>query len=190
MVKLEKNVQYLSMSRIFIETNRLVLRSWKAADYNLFALMNADKEVMKYFPNPLEKEQTIRFVEERIKPHFKTYGYGVYAVELKTLQRFIGFCGFMHPQFESFFTPCIEIGWRIDKRFWNMGYATEAAQACLHFGFTVLKFSDVFSFTSIHNKASERVMQKIGMQKTGTFMHPSITENSYLQEHVLYKISI
>lgn len=176
------------MSKIFIETNRLILREWKAADYNLFAQINADAEVMKYFPSTLNTEQTLRLVEERIKPHFHTYGYGVYATELKSIHKFIGFCGFMHPQFESFFTPCVEIGWRIDKIFWNNGYATEAAKACLHYGFNSLKFREVYSFTSVHNLASEKVMQKIGMQKIGTFMHPSLKENDYLREHLLYKI--
>src|SRR5699024_12133542 len=65
-------------------------------------------------------------------------GFGLYAVEEKTNNEFIGFIGFHRATFEADFTPCIEIGWRLKKEAWGKGYATEGAASCLKYGFTVL----------------------------------------------------
>ena len=82
----------------------------------------------------------------------------------------------------------IEIGWRIREDKWNQGFATEGAKACLQFGFDQLNFKDIYSFTSKVNIKSERVMQKIGMNKVKEFEHPKIELGSHLKTHVLYKI--
>jgi ribosomal-protein-alanine N-acetyltransferase len=87
------------------------------------------------------------------------------------------------------FSPCIEIGWRLHKKIWNKGYATEGAKACLKYGYENLNLQDVYSFTSKNNKRSEHVMEKIGMIKIGEFYHPKIDRNHPLCEHVLYKIT-
>jgi len=61
--------------------------------------------------------------------------------------------------------PAIEIGWRLLPKFWNQGLATEGAKRCLQFAFEELNIGEIYAVTSIHNKPSERVMQKIGMKK-------------------------
>jgi len=70
----------------------------------------------------------------------------------------------------------------------NQGFATEAAKACLQFGFDALKLSEIYSFTSIHNIRSENVMKKIGMTKDGYFEHPAMNDGHILKRHVLYKV--
>ena len=87
-------------------------------------------------------------------------------------------------------TPCVEIGWRLARAYWGTGYAAEAANASLDFVFRTLDLSEVFSFTSVSNKRSRAVMERINMQNThANFSHPMIPINSPLQEHVLYKIN-
>ncbi len=86
---------------------------------------------------------------KRINSHFEQHGFGLLAVEKLNTKEFIGYAGFMIPPFESFFTPCIEIGWRLKKEEWNKGYATEAAQACLKYGFDTLQFKTLYSFTAV-----------------------------------------
>jgi [ribosomal protein S5]-alanine N-acetyltransferase len=174
------------MSVIF-ETERLTLREWKKEDDLPFGEMCADQNVMEFLSAPLTPEET-RMTIRRIGDHFKKHGYGLYAVEKKDTKKFIGFAGFMIPNFEEFFTPCVEIGWRIKSSEWRKGYATEAAKACLEFGFKKLGFKEVHSFTSVHNLASERVMQKIGLHRKGTFYHPMLPSDHFLSEHVLYCI--
>ena len=175
-------------SQIFIETERLFLRQWKETDAEVYIKMNLDKAVMEFFPSTLTAEQSRQQVG-RMTEQITDNGYGLFAVERKEDHSFIGFTGFSHPAFESWFTPCVEIGWRLAKPYWNYGYATEAAKACLVFGFTILLLKDIYSFTTVHNTRSEPVMKKIGMQQLDLFDHPLLKEGHHLQKHVLYKIS-
>jgi len=176
------------MSQIFIETPRLILRQWEEADKEPYIQLNLDKEVMEFFPGVATSEETLAQID-RFSKRVADTGYGFFAVERKDNNEFIGFTGLSVPGFESDFTPCIEIGWRLSKANWNQGFATEAAKACLKYGFDTLKFDDIYSFTSIHNTRSEHVMKKIGMIKQGLFEHPLIEEGHFLKRHVLYRIS-
>lgn len=169
------------------ESNRLGFRRWREADKLPFSIMNSDPKVMEYFPNMLTKEQSDEFVD-RINNHFCQYGYGLWAVEVKETNEFIGFIGFFTATFESSFTPCIEIGWRLSGKYWNNGYATEGAKECLQYGFHNLGMNEIYSFTSFINKPSINVMKKIGLQEECTFLHPKIDESNPLCLHVLYKI--
>ncbi|MBS1525109.1 MAG: GNAT family N-acetyltransferase [Bacteroidetes bacterium] len=176
------------MPQIYIETPRLILRSWQTGDHEPFIELNRDKAVMQFFPAAMSPEETLRQVL-RIRAHFEQYGYGFFALERKNSGQFIGFTGFSHPSFQSYFTPCVEIGWRLSREHWRQGFATEAARACLQYGFVELGFEDIYSFTSVHNKASEKVMIRAGMKKQDEFDHPAIQEGHFLRKHVLYKIS-
>jgi RimJ/RimL family protein N-acetyltransferase len=173
------NVPYI------LSTERLGLRKWTAADEEPFIRMNQDPAVMEFFPRPMTPAESIAMMG-RIAVSFETHGYGLYAVELRATREFIGYTGFARPSFDSFFTPCIEIGWRLRKEAWGHGFATEAANACLRYGFGVLRFHRVYSFTALLNTRSERVMQKIGMRQTGEFDHPGLEEGHALRRHVLY----
>src|SRR3954447_10226295 len=115
-----------TMTPYIIDTARLGLRRLLESDRRSFVEMNQDPDVMKYFPKMLTEQETFE-LEERIRSHFEKNNYGLYAVELKSIQEFLGYTGFAIPAFESFFTPCIEIGWRYRKEFWGQGFATEAA---------------------------------------------------------------
>jgi len=171
----------------YIRTKRLVLRDWKDEDLAPFTEMNSDPEVMKYFPSILMPEKTIEFFE-RIKVRIAENGYGLFAAELLETNEFAGFIGFSSPRFKAWFTPCIEIGWRLGKKFWGKGLATEGAAACLGPGFDVFGFDDIFSFTSETNAPSRRVMEKIGLSHIADFDHPDLAEGSALRKHVLYKM--
>ncbi|UGB28750.1 GNAT family N-acetyltransferase [Metabacillus sp. B2-18] len=173
---------------IYLETSRLQLRDWRETDLDPFIRLNSDEKVMMYFPKPLSSEETITFYKSIIS-EIKECGFGLYAVEEKVNKEFIGFIGFHRAIFESDFTPCIEIGWRLKKEAWGKGYATEGATACLQYGFTELDFSDIYSFTADVNKQSKNVMRKIGMNFVKAFVHPRVNEKSLLKKHVLYHIS-
>lgn len=171
-----------------IETPRLILREWRFSDFIPFAEMNADPEVMRYFPNTLTKEASDNFAH-RIIAEMKTRGYGLFAVELKTTGKFIGYVGLHEIAFDAGFKGEVEIGWRLAKNYWNNGYATEAAQVVLEFAKT-LGLKKIYSFTATVNKPSERVMQKIGMGKVGEFEHPALEAGHWLRRHVLYCITL
>ncbi len=171
-----------------IETDRLILRSWKPEDLPSFADMNKDERVMRYFPATLTYQQTESFYN-RIQSEFERKGWGLYAVEIKSTGEFIGYVGLHEIGFDANFTPGVEIGWRLAADYHNQGYATEAAKAVL----SLAKSAGVerlFSFTAKINAPSERVMQKIGMVKAGEFMHPNLSDDSPLCVHVLYTIDL
>ncbi|NDV47239.1 N-acetyltransferase [Paludibacter sp. 221] len=173
----------------YIETPRLILRDWREDDFPAFAKMNSDENVMKYFPKTLMEEES-REMFNQIQNHFEKYGYSAYAIESKKHKTVIGFAGFHNIDFDADFTPGVEILWRLQFDKWGKGYATEAASACLRYAKVRLDFKEVYSYTTIWNKMSENVMQKIGMNKISEFNHPLLPEGHLLSKHVLYKINL
>ena len=170
-----------------LETSRLILRQWKDKDFSPFASLNADPDVMRFFPTLLHKENSDSLAK-RFSEGISERGWGFWAVELKESHRFIGFVG-LHPQPDQFvFSPCVEIGWRLDKTYWHKGLAREAAEACLHYAFNVLELKEVVSFTSKLNTPSEHLMKRLGMVKQGEFAHPALPSDHKLSMHVLYGI--
>jgi RimJ/RimL family protein N-acetyltransferase len=174
--------------KYFIETPRLILRQWKIADHEPFILMNQDEDVMAFYPSVLTKDETLAQVD-RIAAGIEKNGFGFFAAERKDNGRFIGYIGLSQPRFQSFFTPCTEIGWRLSRESWGHGFATEGAKACLQFGFNELALDEIYSFTTVFNTRSERVMQRIGMIKQGYFERPHLEQWPGLQQHVLYRVS-
>jgi len=171
---------------IHLQTDRLILRDWAPRDLSPFADMNADPRVMEFFPKTCSREQSDDLVLGT-KKSFAESGFGLFALEVRETKDFIGFTGFSSPEFKAFFTPAIEIGWRLKFSAWGQGYAREAASACLSLGFSDLGFEGIVSFTSASNHRSIAVMEKIGMTKEQSFDHPSITKGHPLRPHVLYR---
>jgi len=170
-----------------LHTERLLLRQWKDSDYKPFAKMTSNPEVMRFFPKLLNEYES-NALAEQIKFLIEIKGWGLWAVELLETQEFIGCIG-LHSQPSKFdFSPCTEIGWRLDPKFWNKGYASEGAQACLQFAFEELQLEEVVAFTSKHHRASQKVMEKIGMKFSHDFLHPDFDEQHPLQEEKLYRI--
>lgn len=172
---------------IYIETDRLILRSWKDDDRVTFADMNSNENVMKYFPAPLSVAES-NSLASRIIAELDEWGFGLYAVEIKDTGEFIGYVGFHRFTFDVSFSPNWEIGWRISDRFWHKGYATEAASACIVYAREKKLCDALYSFTAVPNIPSENVMKRIGMTFEGLFMHPALPSGHWLKEHKLYKL--
>lgn len=171
-----------------METARLRLRQWRAADRAPFAALNADPRVMEHFPARLDVAASDAMVE-RCQALIRERGWGLWAVEIKESARFIGFVGLNIPTVDLPFSPCVEIGWRLAVGAWGKGYATEAARAALRVGFEQLALSEIVAFTALPNTPSQAVMQRLDMQRwPKTFMHPSVPEGNPLREHCLYRL--
>ena len=168
-------------------TDRLLLRQWQPSDLEAFAKITSNPEVMQFFPKILNRQQSDELANQ-IKYLIEIKGWGLWAVELLETQEFIGCIG-LHPQPSKFdFSPCIEIGWRLDTKFWNQGNATEGAHACLRFAFEELGFEEIVAFTAKHNFSSQKVMEKIGMRFSHDFLHPDFDDHHPLREEKLYRI--
>jgi RimJ/RimL family protein N-acetyltransferase len=172
-----------------LSTPRLTLRGWREADREPFGELNADPEVMEYFPRALTRGESDGLVES-IEAGFKQHGFGLWAVEVTEAGEFIGFTGLAVPSFEAHFTPAVEVGWRLARSAWGHGYATEAARAALAFGFEQAELDEVVSFTSAGNARSRAVMKRLGMTHNSgdDFNHPNLTEGDPLRRHVLYRL--
>jgi len=172
-----------------ISTDRLILRDWAESDSAPFAALNADADVMRYFPAPLAREASDA-AAKRYQAHIKLHGFGLWAVELRKTGQFIGFIGLQYsPDYLPFASAC-EIGWRLDKSVWGQGLAPEGARSALAYAFATLKAEKVISITASINKPSMRVMEKIGMQRVhgGDFDHPKVDVGHSGRQHVLYQL--
>jgi RimJ/RimL family protein N-acetyltransferase len=172
-----------------LDTARLKLRHWSAADLAPFAALNADPEVMRFMPGALSRSQSDAFAWA-CQAQLERQGFGLWAAEVREGAPFIGYVGIRAPTFEAPFTPCIEVGWRLARDSWGHGYAIEAARACLTLAFGALALPEILSFTVPANTRSRAVMERLGMtlDPGGAFEHPRLPEGHALRHHLLYRL--
>lgn len=177
------------METHLLETPRLTLRRWRESDREPFHRMNSDPRVMEFFPACLTRQESDELID-RGEAHLERHNFGLYAAELRETSEFIGFIGMMWTPVQAHFTPCVEIGWRLDRAFWNRGLATEGARECLRYGFETLALPEIVAMAVVANVRSRRVMEKLGMtwNSADNFEHPSLPAGHPLREHVLYRI--
>lgn len=178
---------------IEFNTARLHLRQWKESDRDAFARLNADPQVMNFFPNLID-HQTSDAIFDDLRAQIAERGWGLWAVEVRQDEapahnQSIGFVGLYIPDPDLPCSPCVEISWRLMPEYWGKGYATEAARAVLQVAFETVRLPEIVSFTSRPNLRSQAVMKRIGMVESGEFEHPHLPANHPLRLHVLYRLS-
>lgn len=173
-----------------LTTPRLRLRTWRDADRPAFAAMSADPDVMAYLTPMPARELSDAWID-RQRAHHAAHGFCFWATELRESGEFIGSVGLAHVRYSAHFTPAVEVGWRVARRFWGRGYAPEAAAAALRFGFRNLALEEIVSVTTTRNANSQRVMVKLGMTRdpAGDFDHPGVAEGDPLRRHVLFRLA-
>ena len=174
------------VKQYLFKSERLGFRNWLESDIEMMTEINADKNVMEFFPCIASKDQTIDFIK-KMQKQFTEKGYCYFAVDKLKNNEFIGFIGLSEKNFEAEFTPCIDIGWRLSNTEWNNGFASEGAKRCLEYAFNVLKLEKIYSIAPKINIKSERVMKKIGMEKFMEFEHPLLINDERLRDCVLYQ---
>jgi RimJ/RimL family protein N-acetyltransferase len=170
-----------------LRTDRLMLRRWRESDLEPWATMNADPEVREHLGDLLTPEQSDASVA-LFQAEFAERGHGWWAVEVLATGEFIGFTG-LDPVDEGMPFTGVEVGWRLARSAWGHGYATEAALACLGFGFETLALSEILAVTTVTNVRSQAVMRRIGMTRdpADDFDDPSVPDGP-LRRNVLYRI--
>jgi ribosomal-protein-alanine N-acetyltransferase len=179
-----------SIAPSLLTTERLILRQWQDSDRDAFARLNADPVVMEHFPRLWTREESDSAVT-RLQKSIGERGWGFWAVEVPRVAPFIGFVGLAVPRFTTHFMPCVEIGWRLTPEFWGQGYATEAANASLRYGFEQLTLKEIVAYTVPLNERSRAVMKRIGMthDPADDFDHPNLPVGDALRRHVLYRMT-
>ncbi|WP_298425682.1 GNAT family N-acetyltransferase [uncultured Kordia sp.] len=147
--------------KTLIETDRLVLKEITLDDKEDMFQLYSNPDVHKYTGEPLiaSMQEMERAIQIRID-NYKKYGYGRWATFFKNEMQFIGWAGLAYlPEFNE-----IDLGYRFFPKYWGMGFATEASQAILTYGFDELKLERIIAIAMKNNKASIRVMEKVGME--------------------------
>jgi ribosomal-protein-alanine N-acetyltransferase len=144
-----------------VETERLLLRQYAPEDADAQLRIVSDPEFRRHFPEsyqPTRDKVLMGF--GAFGEHWRQFGYGVWALELKEGGRLVGYCGLRHlaP------TDEVELLYGCDRAYWGRGLVTEAARASLRYGFGRMRFARVMAVTDKDNKGSRRVMEKCGMR--------------------------
>nr|WP_286198727.1 GNAT family N-acetyltransferase [Mesorhizobium sp. BR1-1-16] len=166
----------------------MILRPWEDRDLDPFFALNSDPEVMRFFPALYTREETAAYMA-RVSAAVDS-GLGFQAVEEKASGDLVGVVGMAEVKPEMPSAPAVEIGWRLAKHHWGKGYASEAANGWLVYGFETLGLPEIVAFTFVGNQPSRRVMERLGMTRdpADDFDHPSIAAGHPLRPHVLYRL--
>jgi RimJ/RimL family protein N-acetyltransferase len=174
-----------------LRTARLLLRQWRDEDGAAFAELSGDTTVMQYLV-PFADRAAMDAWVMAVRRHWQEHGFGPWAVELPGDAPFIGVVGLSNLRFALPFAPAVEAAWRLARRYWGKGYAYEAAQAAIDDGFGRLGLNEIVAFTVPANRASRRVMEKLGMTRDPAedfdFEHPRLPPGHPLRRHVLYRL--
>ncbi|HKB65515.1 MAG TPA: GNAT family N-acetyltransferase [Pyrinomonadaceae bacterium] len=146
------------MNEVTLETERLILRMWRNADFEEYAELCADPEVMRFLGGKVfDRTEAWRQMASMIG-HWYLRDYGVWAVEEKDSGRLAGRIGCINPEG----WPGFEVGWTLKREFWGKGYATEAGRRALEYGFNELDKPHIISLIHPENRASIRVAERLG----------------------------
>ena len=151
------------MNEVTLETERLIMRMWRDADFEEYAELCADPEVMRYLGGKVfDRTEAWRQMASMIG-HWYLRGYGIWAVEEKASGRLAGRIGCINPEG----WPGFEVGWTLKREFWGKGYATEAGRRALEYGFNELDKPHIISLIHPENRASIRVAERLGEKLEG-----------------------
>ncbi len=170
--------------KVHIETKNLILREIRESDLEGMFLLDSNKEVHKYLGNkPITEKQQAKDMIAFIRLQYKERGIGRFAAIEKSSGSFIGWSGLRLNQGENEivngFDKFIDIGYRFIPKFWGKGYATESSFATLEYGFKEMDYEIIYGAAEIANVASNKVLQKIGLQFSNKFMYGNIPCNWY-----------
>jgi RimJ/RimL family protein N-acetyltransferase len=157
-----------------IETERLRLRPWRDDDLDAYAALCADPEVMKFFGKHGETKTRAESAEQLagFAAHWDQHGFGLWCAADRETDWCLGFVGLAVPTFLPEVLPAVEIGWRLERAAWGQGLATEGARRVVPFAFDDLGLDRIVSIARVENRASWNIMEKLGMTRERTTVHP------------------
>lgn len=162
---------------IILQTPRLILRQFTLDDASLFQELNGDPEVVKYIHEPTvdSVEQATTILKDIILPQYHVYNMGRWAVHLKENNEFVGWCGL------KTIDTIVDLGYRFHQHNWGKGYATESAKYVVEYGFRVLHIPVITGHAHIENIASQKVLEKTGLQ----FIKEEVIDNCPVKTYTI-----
>jgi len=167
-----------------IETGRLALNFFEAADFDAAYQLFNDADVQKYLsPQNKRTREQLKTTLDKLRLRWAERGFGIWCVREKASTNIVGYCGFQYLDK----TENVEIVFAFLKEHWRKGFATETANACLRFGFESLRFEKIHAGIHPENAASRHVLKKIGMSFDRTGEHYQMNLTTYIVARDEYK---
>ena len=170
-----------------IETARLLLRPWRDVDREPMHRMGRDPKVMEFLGPLQSRAQSDMFIDRMIALQEQN-GHCFWALERQQDSALLGLCGLKHGPPDTPIANCVEIGWRLRSDAWGAGYAREAAEASIAWGWANLACDAIHAITTVANVRSRALMERLGMKRRPDmdFDHPAVPADSPLRPHVTY----
>ena len=172
-----------------IETERLILRPWTEADRTAWRAMMAEPDIAYWLGGLLTPEGSDAAFD-RARTTIAVDGFGMWAIERRADSQLVGSAGVrrMPMQWNHPMSGQVEVGWRLRRDSWGQGYATEAANAAVAWGFANIDLAEIVTFTADTNLRSQAVMRRLGFTRTPArdFDHPNLAEGHPLRRHVVF----
>ena len=165
--------------KVFVETERLILREMLPEDEKGMFELDSDPEVHRYLGNnPVKSIDQVRNIINSVRLQYKENGIGRWAVIEKASNEFIGWTGLRLIKEEiNHHKDFYDVGYRLIRRYWGKGYATETAIASLQYGFKEMNLTVIYAMADINNKGSNNVLRKSGLQLIESFLYEGIQHN-------------
>jgi len=167
--------------KIFAETERLILREILPSDIDGMFELDSDPEVHKYLGNkPVIDRDQISKVIDFIRQQYIDNGIGRWAIIDKKTNNFMGWTGL---KFQTDLTNnhknYYDLGYRLIKKYWGQGIATETAIVSLQYAFEQLKTNEVYAMANCENVGSNKILRKVGLNFIESFDLDGIEHNWY-----------
>lgn len=166
---------------LILETDRLLLREMKLSDAEALFEMDRNPKVHEYLWNtPLTDVNEVKNIINSVQEQYKQNKIGRFVIVLKETNEVIGWAGLkFNTEMVNNKIHFYDIGYRLDEKFWGKGYASEASFAWLDYGFKTMKIPVMEAAAHSDNIASNRILQKIGLQMTETYLEDGVSWNWY-----------
>ena len=157
--------------KVFAETPRLILRELLVTDVDGIFELESDSEVHRYVGNqPISTIEEARDTIDFIRKQYIENGIGRWAVIEKASGDFIGWSGLkLIRESVNDHIDHIDVGYRLIRKYWGKGFATESAVASVDYGFGTMKLDEIFATVHVENIASRRVLEKAGLKVVEPF---------------------
>lgn len=170
------------------ETERLVLRDWRAEDWDAFFRATNTPAVMQWLGGLLDDAGMAK-QRERVEACNARNGFCFWLVERKADGALLGFCGLKRADAPgSTVTDAVEIGWRLREDAWGQGYAKEAAVAALDLAFDRFGAEEVVALTVADNTPSWGLMRRLGMRRREELDYADARYDPPWRDTVVYSI--
>jgi RimJ/RimL family protein N-acetyltransferase len=162
----------MSVDAVWLTTERLALRRFTEDDLDFLATFYSDPDVARHLGGVRDRARTEELLQARILRYYDEHpGLGIWVTLERVSGRPLGFHLLNHIQGETI----VQVGYGLIRTAWGHGYATEMASALLRYGFLERALPRISGMTTLANTASQRVLEKIGLQRRGerAFAHPA-----------------